>query len=82
LPPESRFAQPKDGRTAADDWTVEHELLAQLIEEVSVLAADHRRKKPRSIPRPGAPGEAATDAGIKHAVGVLFGTRRMAGGAR
>lgn len=35
-----------------EKWTVETELLAQLIEEVSVLAADMRRKKPREVPRP------------------------------
>lgn len=29
------------------------ELLAQLIEEVSVLAADRRRKEPREVWRPG-----------------------------
>jgi hypothetical protein len=34
-------------------WTTEMELLAQVIEEVSVLAADHRRKEPRLVPRPG-----------------------------
>jgi hypothetical protein len=33
-------------------WTISTELLAQLVEEVSILAADHRRKKPREVPRP------------------------------
>lgn len=33
-------------------WGQDLELMAQLVEEVSVLAADHRRKKPRTIPRP------------------------------
>lgn len=34
------------------EWPVDTELLAQLIEEVSVLAADHRRKKPLQVTRP------------------------------
>lgn len=33
-------------------WGQVEELLAQLVEEVSILASDHRRKKPREIPRP------------------------------
>lgn len=37
---------------AAKDWTMDTELLAQLIEEVSILAADFRRKKPREVDRP------------------------------
>lgn len=40
-------------------WTTETELLAQLIEEVSILAADRRRDKPTSIPRPFNPADAA-----------------------
>jgi hypothetical protein len=34
------------------EWTTDTELLAQLIEEVSVLAADMRRKTPVKIERP------------------------------
>jgi hypothetical protein len=33
-------------------WGATHELLAQVVEEVSVLASDRRRKKPREIERP------------------------------
>ncbi|MFB7890251.1 hypothetical protein ACFCZ3_19595 [Cellulosimicrobium cellulans] len=29
------------------------ELLAQIVEEISVLVADKKRKEPREIPRPG-----------------------------
>jgi hypothetical protein len=36
-------------------WTVNTELLAQLIEEVSILASDRRRETPTSIPRPYTP---------------------------
>ncbi|MBO2461666.1 hypothetical protein [Actinomadura violacea] len=36
-------------------WPVDAELLAQVIEEISVLAADHRRRKPREVPRPEKP---------------------------
>lgn len=41
-------------RDSPDDapWGLTEELTAQLIEEVSVLAADRRRKEPRSVPRP------------------------------
>lgn len=28
------------------------ELLAQVVEELSILASDHRYKKPRQVPRP------------------------------
>jgi hypothetical protein len=38
-------------------WGVTEELLAQLIEEVSVLTADRRRKEPREVPRPGPAAE-------------------------
>lgn len=34
------------------EWPAHLELLAQVVEEVSVLAADHRRRKPRQVPRP------------------------------
>lgn len=33
-------------------WGTTEELLAQMVEEVSVLVADKRRKEPRSLPRP------------------------------
>ncbi|TMR13822.1 hypothetical protein ETD86_30115 [Nonomuraea turkmeniaca] len=36
----------------ADPWDRKDELLAQLGEEIGVLAADHRRKKPRTFRRP------------------------------
>jgi hypothetical protein len=49
---------PADARCRRDDpntpvWGYLEELLAQVIEEVSVLAADRRRKEPRVLPRPG-----------------------------
>jgi hypothetical protein len=40
-------------------WTVLNELLAQLIEEVSLLAADRRRREPLTVNRPSALTEAA-----------------------
>lgn len=40
-------------------WTVTNELLAQLIEEVSLLAADRRRRDPLTVNRPDALAEAA-----------------------
>ncbi|MFD7763555.1 hypothetical protein [Streptomyces microflavus] len=47
LPPESTVKT-----AAAKGWTVHMELLAQLIEEVSILAADRRRKEPLTVSRP------------------------------
>ena len=34
------------------EWGITEELLAQMIEELSILAADQRRKEPRTITRP------------------------------
>lgn len=63
-------------------WTLDHELLAQIKEEVSILAAEHRRKKPVEVPRPDHARRGARQrkpvkvgepnpAGFAHAVGVL-----------
>lgn len=82
-------------RAEVGNWELTHELLAQLIEEVSVLAADQRRKEPRSIPRPSAPNESSQkpaantglhstgDGGMK-AVGLdgMLGLARMAGAVK
>jgi hypothetical protein len=46
---------PEESRTKSsliDGWTVHTELLAQLVEEISLLASDHRRDEPRTISRP------------------------------
>lgn len=51
LPVEARCRQ-EDPDDPASSWGSTEELLAQLIEEVSVLAADRRRKEPRQLPRP------------------------------
>lgn len=47
LPDEARCR-----RVDGTSWGVTEELLAQLIEEVSIGAAGMRRDKPRQIPRP------------------------------
>ncbi|MFD0353007.1 hypothetical protein ACFVHW_04545 [Streptomyces sp. NPDC127110] len=47
LPEDSRY---QSGPAAG--WTVTSELLAQLLEEVSILASDRRRPEPKSVPRP------------------------------
>lgn len=47
LPEESCFKS-----SVVGGWTVHSELLAQLIEEVSLLAADKRRPEPRTVTRP------------------------------
>jgi predicted phage gp36 major capsid-like protein len=45
--------------TPVGGWTVTKELLAQVIEEVSILAAEKRRKEPVSVHRPPALEDAA-----------------------
>lgn len=40
------------------------ELLAQLVEEVSVLVADKRRKEPRTLTRPWEKGKQRRDVGL------------------
>lgn len=52
------------------EWPVEVELLAQLIEEVSILVAERRRRRPREVPRPDYL-KRSHGAGIAHAIGVL-----------
>jgi hypothetical protein len=49
LPAEARL-----GRVAGDEvvWTTDTEILACLLEEVSVLSADRRRRQPLQIGRP------------------------------
>ena len=49
LPAEARLS-----RLPGDDvvWTTREELLTRIWEELSVLSADNRRKKPLEIPRP------------------------------
>ncbi|MFG3132882.1 hypothetical protein ACGFZU_34940 [Streptomyces tendae] len=47
MPEESRVTSSPIG-----GWTVHTELLAQLVEEVSLLASDHRREEPRTVHRP------------------------------
>jgi len=38
-----------------EPWSPTEELLAQLIEEVSIVASERRRKAPREVHRPGTP---------------------------
>jgi hypothetical protein len=88
LPTDSLTKTPPDQRDKPK-WTVEDELLAQLIEEVSILAAEQRRKKPRQIPRPGQPSRAqretvtpegvAGDNPYSRAMGVLAATNPAGG---
>jgi len=51
LPADSLVRTPV-GERGRGRWTIELELMAQLIEICSVTAADHRLKKPIRIPRP------------------------------
>ncbi|KIF04155.1 hypothetical protein PL81_20290 [Streptomyces sp. RSD-27] len=75
LPPESRLTSSPIG-----GWTAHTELLAQLIEEVSVLAADRRRENPRTITRP-YPSAAAVPNGNgqqqEHPAPQMNGHRKM-----
>lgn len=61
------------------------ELMAQIVEEVSVVASGHKRKKPREVPRPdhlkgGAvpsrTGNVVQIDGYRKAIGVLASTKR------
>lgn len=62
------------------------ELLAQVVEEVSVVASGKQRKKPRQVPRPehmthpAAPppgdGKVVSMDGYRKAIGVLAATRQ------
>jgi hypothetical protein len=62
-------ALPERARTQRRDsdrgqwWGYTEELLAQLIEVVSVLAADKRLTEPRIIPRPGSATDADSTSG-------------------
>jgi hypothetical protein len=49
LPETARLAHPA-GEHAP--WSVQDELLAQLLEEVSVVASQRQRKEPLRVPRP------------------------------
>lgn len=80
--PDDALVRTTPEQRSQEKWTVEMELLAQVVEEVSVLASDRRRKKPVQVPRPdhltrkGRPDRPAEDnvvsmAGYKHAIGVL-----------
>jgi hypothetical protein len=58
------------------EWTVTAELLAQLIEEVSLVATEgYGRKKPREVPRPA--GLRRHRDGTKVALTVLKSTARV-----
>ncbi|WNZ14985.1 hypothetical protein [Streptomyces sp. 11x1] len=61
---------PEESRTKSspiDGWTVHTELLAQLVEEISLLASDHRREEPRTITRPYNRSEVAAESGPQEA---------------
>ncbi|MEU3504730.1 hypothetical protein ABZ726_29750 [Streptomyces hundungensis] len=60
-------------------WTVHSELLAQLIEEVSLLASDRRREKPRTVHRPYGPTAVApsNSAAAQQAPPSMSGHRAM-----
>ncbi|MFD3514916.1 hypothetical protein [Streptomyces sp. NPDC058657] len=47
MPEESRVQS-----AANAGWTTSTELLAQIVEEISILAAEKRREEPKTIPRP------------------------------
>ncbi|MFJ4189429.1 hypothetical protein [Kitasatospora sp. NPDC089509] len=73
----------RDGaEIGADRWGLTQELLAQLVELVSVLAADHRLRRPVELPRPAHLGTGRAQGqggqGMARAVAVL----RRSGKAR
>jgi hypothetical protein len=62
-------------------WPVHAELLAQVVEEVSVLAADHRRRKPRQVKRPGKPTISGTADDVRPADDVAPAVAAVKGAA-
>lgn len=72
----------REREAEARSWTVETELLAQIREDISILAADRRRKKVVDVPRPehltrrgrrrqGVKAGQPNPEGFAHAIGVL-----------
>lgn len=79
---------PGDARTRttpaerAQPWTTHDELLAQLIEIVSIGVADRVLRKPVQVPRPRKPAAERRRAGEPNpALTVLRNTARLAGRA-
>lgn len=62
-------------------WGLVEELLAQVIEEVSVLAAERRRPEPRHVPRPVSKAEREAEQARKRH-GGLFDAALAAGRVR
>ncbi|MFD7450368.1 hypothetical protein [Kitasatospora sp. NPDC059827] len=74
----------RDGaEVGADRWGLTQELLAQLVELVSVLAAEHRLRRPVELPRPAylraGRGHEHAGQGMARAVAVLRRTGKAAG---
>lgn len=73
--------QVRDQLRRARLWGTEHELAAQQVELLSVIASDMRLRKPREVPRPdwttGRSDPERAAAATAHAVNVLRQTRRM-----
>lgn len=72
-------ALPENARSKRQDpdvptWGMQEELLAQVVEEVSVLASNRQRKEPRRLPRPfdkkGTPGRHRTASGGSVSTGL------------
>ncbi len=74
LPAEARLA-----RLPGDEvvWSTNTELLARLVEEISILSSDRRRKKPLEIPRPGTLIRAA-DEKVAHRTRGVKGLEQLA----
>jgi hypothetical protein len=65
LPIEARLA-----RRPGDElvWTMDTELLARVVDEVSILAADRRRRAPVQTPRPTSVTRAGQGKGVRSLV--------------
>ncbi|MEV7926098.1 hypothetical protein [Kitasatospora sp. NPDC088779] len=72
-----------EAEVGADRWGLTQELLAQLVELVSVLAAEHRLRRPVELPRPAylSAGRARErdEQGMARAVAVLRRSGKAAG---
>lgn len=78
----------RERRREGGEWGTDTELLAQVVELMSVLASDHRTRKPVEVPRPAwvrAPkrmrtrgGNGGPDPAFASAIDGLLGTTRSA----
>lgn len=80
LPEDSLLVGGTDRRL--QQWDTQTELLAQVVEVVSVLASDHRFREPRKVPRPPWLEEARRQASVSSPAEIIDFMARSRGRAR